>query len=167
MKTLLNLTSSSCHLCTLILFCCTLLLPWTACTDPDPEFHTTFPPIQIFDPANDYVGTFDLMDDDCNSTSYTIEISRYALIGDNDQIISPLDKPRIYISNLVENGRNPVIAEWDGTAFIVYDQDLHVDNEQLKVSARLFEYEGELSVNYNVSGPLRNARCSGKFRKIQ
>ena len=167
MKTLLNLTSSSCHLCNLMLICCTLLLPWTACTDPDPEFRTSFKPTQIFDPASDYVGNFDLMEDDCNSTPYTIEISRFALIGDNDQIISPLDKPRIYISNLLENGRNPVIAEWDGIAFIVYDQDLHVDNEQLKVSARLFEYDGEMSVRYSARGPSRNAHCSGKFRKVE
>lgn len=164
MKTLLNLTSFSCHLSNLILICCTLLLSWTACTDVDGP--TTVKPTQIFDPANDYVGNFDLMEDDCNSTPYTIEISRFALIGDNDITIGPLDKPRIYISNLVENGRNPVIAEWEGTAFIVYDQDLYVDNALLKVSGRLFAHEGELSVNYNVIGTTSHARCSGKFQKV-
>lgn len=164
MKTLLNLTRSTSHLSNLILICCTLLLSWTACTDiEDPLFDGSH---QIFDPVSNYVGNFDLMEDDCNSTPYTIEISHFALIGDNDQTTSPLDKPRIYISNLVENGRNPVIAEWDGTAFIVYDQDLHVDNVQLKVSARLFEYDGELSVRYSVRGASRNAHCSGKFRKV-
>lgn len=165
MKTLLKLTNSSCRLCNLMLICCTLLLPWTGCTDiEDPIIAPAKP---IFDPANDYVGNFDLMEDDCNSTPYTIEINHFALIGDNDHISNPLAKPRIYISNLVGNGRNPVIAEWDGTAFIVYDQDLNADNVQLKVSARLFAYEDELSVNYNVRGPLRNTHCSGKFRKIQ
>ncbi len=162
MKTLLNLTSSSCNL---MIICCTLLLSWTGCTDPPPPIDDG-DLISTFDPARDYVGNFDLMEDDCNSTPYTIEISRFALIGDNDQMSGPLDKPRIYISNLVGNGRNPVIAEWDGTAFIVYDQDLHVDNVQLKVSARLFEYDGELSVNSNVRGPVGNAHCSGKFRKV-
>ncbi len=164
MKTLLNLTSSSCHLCNLMLICCTLLLTWTACTDP--PIGEIFTPTEIFDPANDYVGNFDLMEDDCNSTPYTIEISRFALIGDNDITIGPLDKPRIYISNLVENGRNPVIAEWEGTAFIVYDQDLYVDNVLLNVSGRLFEHDGELSINYDVGGATRNDRCSGKFRKV-
>ena len=164
MKTLLNLTRSSCRLCNLMLICCTLLLPWTGCIDPpDPMID---PPISFGDPASDYVGNFDLMEDDCSSTPYTIEISRFDLTRENDKTISPLDKPRIYISNLVENGRNPVMAEWDGTAFIVYDEDLYVDNVLLKVSARLFASEGELFVNYNVIGATSHARCSGKFRKV-
>ncbi len=163
MKTLLNLTSSSCRLSNLMIICCTLLLSWTGCTPPPPIDGGNF--VSIIDPISDYEGNFDLMEDDCNSTPYMIEISRFALIGDNDKMTGPLDKPRIYISNLVGNGRNPVIGEWDGRAFIVYDQDLHVDNVQVKVSARLFEYDGELAVNYNVRS-IAECLLFGKIPKV-
>jgi hypothetical protein len=140
-----------------LLACATLLLPWSACTDPEDLKFRPF--TGYIDPVSDYVGNFDLMEDDCHSPAYVIEISRV-----------PLDiqdaNPKIYIFNLVNNERSVVVAEWDGGAFVIKNQDYMLQQELVQVTGRLYEYEGELSVSYELTGPDRQHSCSGKFRKM-
>lgn len=147
-----------------LLACATLLLPWSACTDPE---DLKFRPVTGYiDPASDYVGNFDLMEDDCNSPNYMIEISRVPLTDYREPQDHRNDNPRIYISNLVNNVRSAVVAEWDGGAFVIKNQTYVLEQESVQVTGRLYEYEGELSVSYELTGPHSQRNCSGKFRKM-
>lgn len=146
-----------------LLACATLLLTWSACTDPPPIIEPGEDP--IIDEASDYIGHYDMVEDDCHSSGHTIVISRIPPAEYQDHLDSPLANPRIYIQNLVDNVRSPIVAEWAGAAFVIIEQDYMLEQNPIQVSGRLYHDEGELTVSYQFKGTGKYAVCSGKFRK--
>lgn len=130
----------------------------TSCTDVEIE------PIDDYgeaDPLAHYLGEYSVFEDNCRYGDYSILLSKYQ----EDVIDQPVEPPKIYISNFMDNELTPVVAQWDGEAFVAESQNLQLGFKTVNVSARVYKLENELSISYILSENQNSQSCSAKFIK--
>ncbi|NND32232.1 MAG: hypothetical protein HKN76_06530 [Saprospiraceae bacterium] len=163
MKTLVNFRQNHCFFLKAIMVA-VLAMPLMSCTDDPVEIPE---PISSVDVMDGYPGNFKLLEDDCQSSPYTIEISR---VNPEDQITpitDPMRVPSIYIANLANTGRNIVLGQWEGNGFEVRTQEVFNDQGIVKISAWLHLTDTDkLSLSYTMTTGLQTIMCSCTFEKV-
>jgi hypothetical protein len=144
--------------CPFVLAIPVLLLGLLSCDPVTPPIKETFSKPTIVD---QYIGNYEMSRDNCHDGYYSIDISPDM----PDVSFGPITPSKIHISNLMNTGRTPLVAEWDGAAFIFDNQHFTDGKAEVMISGRLYLSESDLTINYTLSDKVRPHLCTATFTR--
>ncbi len=164
MKTTFRLENAIIHVAKLFTFLIVSSLLMISCDDDDKDLITLPTSVEQASPADDYVGQYFLKGDDCGFQTQGIRITKIRPVKSVHDGFTGTEHS-VYVENLLGSATGPVEASWTGGAYVISRQMVRMQQQEMFLSARIYSYQDQLTIDYQLSDNFGGKRCAATFQK--